>query len=285
MKTKIIFTAGALILVIGGALTVFNKSTVKTESPVQQVESKESYTCPMHPHIRQDHPGTCPICHMKLVKVKAVPGGEVSKSGDQQKEQSEPTIEMTTYQKNLSGIQKHSVEKMDLQFSIPISGRILSNSQVAFQIYERDIRTIRPGLKFVGEAHTSEETEIQGVIISVDTIVDPTSRTVRVVGQIQKGPSNLISETSFRGEVEVNLKSRLAIPEDAVFHTGHSDTVYVFRQDVDTQSTKLVQRKVKLGVKALGYYEVLSGLKEADEISSGPNFLLDSESKIRGVIE
>lgn len=25
------------------------------------------YTCPMHPQIRQDHPGTCPICGMELV--------------------------------------------------------------------------------------------------------------------------------------------------------------------------------------------------------------------------
>lgn len=28
-----------------------------------------SYTCPMHPHIVQDHPGTCPICGMALVPV------------------------------------------------------------------------------------------------------------------------------------------------------------------------------------------------------------------------
>ena len=28
------------------------------------------YQCPMHPSIRQDHPGECPICGMKLVKVE-----------------------------------------------------------------------------------------------------------------------------------------------------------------------------------------------------------------------
>ena len=31
---------------------------------------EEVYTCPMHPEIRQNKPGTCPICHMKLVKVE-----------------------------------------------------------------------------------------------------------------------------------------------------------------------------------------------------------------------
>lgn len=38
--------------------------------------AKEMYQCPMHPTIIQDHPGECPICGMKLVKIagKAPPG-------------------------------------------------------------------------------------------------------------------------------------------------------------------------------------------------------------------
>jgi Cu+-exporting ATPase len=32
---------------------------------------KDIYTCPMHPEIRQDHPGNCPICGMSLELVKA----------------------------------------------------------------------------------------------------------------------------------------------------------------------------------------------------------------------
>lgn len=31
-------------------------------------QSKVYWTCPMHPQVRQDHPGNCPICGMKLVK-------------------------------------------------------------------------------------------------------------------------------------------------------------------------------------------------------------------------
>ncbi|HJT74104.1 MAG TPA: efflux RND transporter periplasmic adaptor subunit, partial [Chitinophaga sp.] len=30
-------------------------------------EKKQTYTCPMHPQIVQDKPGTCPICGMDLV--------------------------------------------------------------------------------------------------------------------------------------------------------------------------------------------------------------------------
>ncbi|MDH5464066.1 MAG: efflux RND transporter periplasmic adaptor subunit [Thiovulaceae bacterium] len=31
---------------------------------------KDYYTCAMHPHIREDKPGKCPICHMNLTKIE-----------------------------------------------------------------------------------------------------------------------------------------------------------------------------------------------------------------------
>ena len=36
--------------------------------------AKEQWQCPMHPSIVQDHPGDCPICGMKLVKVAGASG-------------------------------------------------------------------------------------------------------------------------------------------------------------------------------------------------------------------
>src|SRR5438105_452695 len=39
------------------------------QNPVFQEEPKTSYTCPMHPEIRQDQPGYCPICGMALEPV------------------------------------------------------------------------------------------------------------------------------------------------------------------------------------------------------------------------
>ena len=35
------------------------------------VASGTIYTCPMHPQIRQDGPGTCPICGMALEPLQA----------------------------------------------------------------------------------------------------------------------------------------------------------------------------------------------------------------------
>jgi len=37
------------------------------EAQAHDVQSAYTYTCPMHPDVRQDRPGTCPECGMFLV--------------------------------------------------------------------------------------------------------------------------------------------------------------------------------------------------------------------------
>ncbi|MDB5030627.1 efflux RND transporter periplasmic adaptor subunit [Mucilaginibacter sp.] len=43
-------------------------SNPKPASVAVQAKSEVKYTCPMHPQILEDHPGSCPICGMTLVK-------------------------------------------------------------------------------------------------------------------------------------------------------------------------------------------------------------------------
>ncbi|MGE3757696.1 MAG: heavy metal-binding domain-containing protein [Pseudobdellovibrionaceae bacterium] len=254
----------------------FQKSGKSTEKQNnEKVEGASYWTCPMHPQIHSEKAGECPICHMKLVQVKA----QQDQVKDQDsKGESRSDVIATDSQTALLGVQKYAVEKMDLTVQLPVSGRFLSSSSVAFQVYESDLRYVKPGLAFKGESSFYPEEKIVGTISSVDSIVDPTSRTVRVVGSVKKGPQRLFSETSFRGEVEISLKDKIAIPESSVLHTGSGDLVYIFGE-----GNKLSAREVKLGPKTESFYEVLSGLKVGEVISSGPNFLIDSEAKIRGV--
>ncbi len=44
-----------------------DSNSFKKESLNLKLEQKIQYVCPMHPQIRQDHPGDCPICGMILV--------------------------------------------------------------------------------------------------------------------------------------------------------------------------------------------------------------------------
>ncbi|MBI5502789.1 MAG: efflux RND transporter periplasmic adaptor subunit [Deltaproteobacteria bacterium] len=68
-----------LIFLLGGGVAMMAVLKVGPFAPVVAgAQTGETWTCPMHPQVRQDHPGDCPICGMTLVKEKpAEPqGGE-----------------------------------------------------------------------------------------------------------------------------------------------------------------------------------------------------------------
>lgn len=273
MKKGIVFASAVLITV--GVAYWLNTSKESSHSNHSQSESEtdEYYTCPMHPHINQDHPGECPICHMKLVKATRTKKNtddhnHSSSDGDRS------VVSASNYQLKLVGLQKVSPEKMTLHLKIPIAGRFISSDKVAFQVYESDLRFIQEGLGFTGSTILGK---IKGRILSIDSYIDPTSRTIRVVGYAHEAPKNIYSEMTFSGNVEVELKDRLAIPESSVLFTGRGALVYV----VDSENN-LTPQNITLGAKTQGYYEVIEGLSAEDSISSGPNFLVDSEAKIRG---
>jgi len=278
MNNKKIIIIIIVSLVIVGFWTI-NKLIMKPVDSERVDHDKISdnfyWTCPMHPQIHMEHEGECPICHMKLVKVITSKKKQASSGSAQGDKRS--TVPFTSSQLKLIGVQKTTVEKMNLTLQLPISGRVISSSSVTFQIYEKDLRYIRSGLIFRVESSTNSDESISGIITAIDSVVDPASRTIRVLGAIKKGPDQLRTETSFSGHIEIELKNRLAIPESSLLHTGNGDLIYLFDDD-----NRLTPKYVKVGAKSFGFYEVISGLSEGDAISSGPNFLIDSEAKIRG---
>ncbi|GHT77743.1 cation transporter [Bacteroidia bacterium] len=70
----LIFIAGIVI----GKL-IFNGHSTHDHATEQLSENKtQIWTCSMHPQIRQDHPGKCPICGMDLIPLKTVGNATVS---------------------------------------------------------------------------------------------------------------------------------------------------------------------------------------------------------------
>ena len=56
-----------------------NGQQIKTGSDQPNPTSKPLYHCGMHPWIIQDHPGTCPICHMELTRMQGGDAAQVEK--------------------------------------------------------------------------------------------------------------------------------------------------------------------------------------------------------------
>ena len=53
-----------------------DETRLASPSSTKNSEPDKHWVCPMHPEISQDHPGTCPICGMKLVESGAHEGHE-----------------------------------------------------------------------------------------------------------------------------------------------------------------------------------------------------------------
>lgn len=76
----------------------------------QTAEVKKTYTCPMHPQIIQDKPGTCPICGMDLVPVTA--GGDKTE------------VTLSESQIELANITVQRVSIQEIGNSLLLNGRL-----------------------------------------------------------------------------------------------------------------------------------------------------------------
>jgi len=91
--------------------------TAGAAAPAQ--EAAPRWQCPMHPSIVQDHPGNCPICGMKLVKVEGAGGGA---GGPAPEGMAGVTIDAARQQ--LIGLEIAHVERAPVGASLRTSGRV-----------------------------------------------------------------------------------------------------------------------------------------------------------------
>lgn len=229
------------------------------------------YTCTMHPQVHEHQSGNCPICGMPLVKVTGGP--------DQSKEQKKEASSFlpSDYQKKVLQLTQGRVGRKDVSFEIAAGGRHLSAAQVAFYIYESDLMRVKVGQQFEGECASMPGITLTGKIIQIDTVADPSSRSVRVIGTITSSHRMNLMEGSFFGKIKTSEVSTLLVPYDAVLRTGKENIVYKIQDDGGLKAVR-----VSVGLTSGDQIEITSGLSEGDLISFGPNFLIDSESRLKG---
>jgi Cu(I)/Ag(I) efflux system membrane fusion protein len=80
--------------------------------------------------------------------------------------------------------------------------------------------------------------------------------------------------------LDIELKDKLLIPEQAVIHSGDSRVVFV-----DQGEGRLQPRRISTGGRNQDFIQVLEGLAEGEVVVTSGNFLLASESKLKAGID
>ncbi len=117
----------------------------------QEPQPAEYYTCPMHPSVRSDKPGACPICHMTLVRVSAT---QVHRDSSR----SQDSVELSAAEQIRANISTTSVHSASLVKEISAAGKIDVAETSTRQITARfGGRIERLFVSFVGQTVKSGE--------------------------------------------------------------------------------------------------------------------------------
>ena len=146
-------------------------------------------------------------------------------------------------------------------------------------VFEMDLSGIEKGQSAKISANYLEGRVIPGIVTSTDQVVDSETRTAKVRIQIRNSPVNIRAESYVNVSIYVPLGEHLTIPLDAIVDTGKETFVFVKKDDAT-----LEPRKVTVNLRAGEKVAIAEGLSEGDEIVISGNFLVDSESRLRGVI-
>ncbi|HYD75309.1 efflux RND transporter periplasmic adaptor subunit [Ramlibacter sp.] len=110
--------------------------------------------------------------------------------------------------------------------------------------------------------------------------VSATTRTLKARFEVDNRGGKLMPGMLLRIRVEAPATERLVVPAEAVIRTGTRAVAIVRKQDGTFQP-----REVKLGVDLGDQLEIARGLNEGDEVVASGQFLVDSEARLRSVLD
>jgi Cu(I)/Ag(I) efflux system membrane fusion protein len=152
----------------------------------------------------------------------------------------------------------------------------LSNVWLYADIYEPEISLVRVG-QTVAISLASYPGEIfRGKIIYIYPYLETQTRTNRIRLEFANPQGKLKPGMYANSEIEIDLGTKLTVPESAVLQSGLRQLAFV-----DQGQNVFTPREIKLGVKAGSRFVVLDGLAAGERVVTSGNFLLDSESKLQ----
>ncbi|NHA03711.1 efflux RND transporter periplasmic adaptor subunit [Mucilaginibacter sp. HC2] len=123
-----ILSAAGLLFFMTVIAVLFTACTQKPKATVTKTANKAYYTCSMHPQIHEDHPGNCPICGMKLIKVEMT-GNNMDMTANK--------IRLTVTQIQLAGIQTDTVREENTGSEKTLTGTVTTDDNRSEELSAR----------------------------------------------------------------------------------------------------------------------------------------------------
>jgi len=157
----------------------------------------------------------------------------------------------------------------------------LSKIWVMADIYEYELPWIKIGQKAEMSLSYYPGKKFHGKVTFIDPFMDPKTRTLKVRMEF-KNPKWKLKPDMYANVILKSTisKKAVAVPEEAVIHSGERNIAIVRLPDGGFDS-----RQLTLGPQAEGYYQVLKGLKAGETVVTSSSFLLDSESNLREALD
>lgn len=150
----------------------------------------------------------------------------------------------------------------------------LSRVWVLVDVYEADVPFVRLGQK-ARITIAGQGAPVEATATFLAPTLDEATRTLKVRFELDNPGGKLRPGAFATAQLEVDMGQGLAVPESAVIRTGARAIVFVVHGE------HIEPREVTLGPSVGGALRVEAGLRAGDQVATGAQFLLDSESRLR----
>lgn len=143
--------------------------------------------------------------------------------------------------------------------------------ELDFSLPEKQLGKVNPGRSIEIVVDALGGRQFSGEIIAVEPKIDAQTRNFDVRARFAN-PEKVLKPGLF-AKVTVNLGEPtqvLVLPKTAIQYSSYGDSVFVIRQQEggDAEALDVIQRFVTLGEARGDFIEVISGVKEGDEVAS-----------------
>ncbi|MCB0379192.1 MAG: efflux RND transporter periplasmic adaptor subunit [Bdellovibrionales bacterium] len=147
-------------------------------------------------------------------------------------------------------------------------------------VFEVELPYIKEGQSAQISASFLQGRTIPGKVISVDRVISPETRTAKVRIELLKSDSSIRPESYVNVIIFAPLGKHLSVPLEAIMDTGTDQFVFINKGE-----GKFEPKNVRILIETASEAAIAGSISSGDEVVVGANFLIDSESRLRSVIQ